>query len=101
MIETPDFDSIKQINMYGEEYWSARDLGPLLGYTQWRRFEEAIQRAITACEQSGNIVVNHFADAGKMVRLGSGAERTVKDYYLSRLACYLSRQPKLTPSFKP
>ena len=64
----------------------------LLGYTQWRRFEEAIQRAMTACEQSGNIVANHFADAGKMVKLGSGAERNVKDYYLSRLVCYLIAQ---------
>jgi len=92
MAETPDFDSIKQTNVYGEEYWSARDLAPLLGYTQWRRFEDAIQRAMTACEQSGNIVANHFASAGKMVKLGSGGERNVKDYYLSRLACYLIAQ---------
>ncbi len=92
MAGEPDFESIKQINMYGEEYWSARDLAPLLGYTQWRRFEEAIQRAITACEQSENIVANHFASTGKMVKLGSGAERSVKDYYLSRLACYLIAQ---------
>ena len=56
------------------------------------RFEEAIGRAMTACEQSGNIIANHFAGAGKMVTLGSGAQREVKDYYLSRLACYLIAQ---------
>src|SRR5205807_10021957 len=92
MTQTPDFDSIKQINMYSEEYWSARDLAPLLGYTQWRRFEQAIQRAMAACEQSGNIVANHFASVGKMVKLGSDAERRVKDYSLSRFACYLIAQ---------
>jgi DNA-damage-inducible protein D len=89
---TPDFDSIKQVNVYGEEYWSARDLASKLGYTQWRRFDEAIQRAMIACEQSGNIVANHFADAGKMVSVGSGAQRNVKDYNLSRFACYLIAQ---------
>lgn len=88
----PDFDSIKQTNVYGIEHWSARDLAPLLGYSQWRRFEEAIQRAMTACEQSGNVVGDHFASAGKMVRLGSGGERTVQDYALSRFACYLIAQ---------
>ncbi len=92
MSQTPDFESIKQVNPYGEEYWSARDLATLLGYSQWRRFEETIQRAIVACEQSGNIVANHFAGAGKMVKLGSGSEREVKDYNLSRFACYLAAQ---------
>jgi len=92
MSQTPDFESIKQVNPYGEEYWSARSLATLLGYSQWRRFEEAIQRAMVACEQSGNIVANHFASAGKMVRLGSGSEREVKDYNLSRSACYLVAQ---------
>lgn len=90
--QSPDFDSIKKTNPYGQEYWSARSLASLLGYNQWRRFEDAIQRAMIACEQSGNIVNNHFADAGKMVKLGSGAEREVKDYNLSRFACYLVAQ---------
>jgi DNA-damage-inducible protein D len=75
MSQTPDFESIKQVNPYGQEYWSARDLATLLGYSQWRRFEETIQRAIVAYEQSGNTVANHFADVGKMVKLGSGSER--------------------------
>ena len=88
----PNFDSIKQINPYGQEYWSARDLAPLLGYSQWRRFEDTIQRAMISCEQSGNAISNHFANVGKMVKLGSRAEREVKDYNLSRLACYLIAQ---------
>lgn len=92
MSQTPDFESIKQVNPNGQEYWSARDLAILLGYSQWRRFEETIQRAIVACEQSGNSVANHFANVGKMVKLGSGSEREIKDYNLSRFACYLVAQ---------
>jgi DNA-damage-inducible protein D len=63
-----------------------------LGYSQWRRFEQAIERAITSCEQSGNTPGYHFAGAGKMVDLGSGSQRTVEDYQLSRFACYLIAQ---------
>src|SRR5229473_1777989 len=92
MSQTPDFESIKQVNPYGEEYWSARSLATLLGYSQWRRFEEAIQRAMVACEQSGQIVSDHFPSDGKMVKLGSGAQRELKDYFLSRFACYLVAQ---------
>lgn len=64
----------------------------LLGYSQWRRFEQAIERAITSCEQSGNKPEYHFAGAGKMVDLGSGSQRQVDDYHLSRFACYLIAQ---------
>jgi len=92
-IQSPDFDSIKQINPYGAEYWSARDLMPLLGYAKkWQNFESVIKNAMIACEKSGNDTGNHFTEASKMVRLGSGAERKVKDYYLSRLTCYLIAQ---------
>jgi DNA-damage-inducible protein D len=90
--QSPNFESIKRTNMYGEDYWSARELAPLLGYTKWQRFEDAIARAMIACEQSGNIIDHHFTASGKMVPLGSGAQREVKDYYLSRLACYLIAQ---------
>jgi len=86
------FEDLKQSNDHEAEFWSARDLQPLLGYSQWRRFEAAIERAITSCEQSGNNPHNHFADAGKMVGLGSGSERKVDDYQLSRFACYLIAQ---------
>jgi DNA-damage-inducible protein D len=90
--EKASFEALKRLNEYGAEYWSARDLQPLLGYSQWRRFENAIARAITSCEQSGNEPGNHFAGAGKMVVLGSGSEREVEDYHLSRFACYLIAQ---------
>jgi len=92
MSDTPDFESIKQIDRHGVEHWSARDLAPLLGYSQWRRFEDTIQRAIISCAQSGNITKDHFASAGKMIETGKGAMREVADYALSRLACYLVAQ---------
>jgi DNA-damage-inducible protein D len=68
-IGNQSFEDLKQPNVHGAEYWSARDLQPLLGYTQWRRFEDAIKRSITSCEQSGNDPRNHFAGAGKMVKI--------------------------------
>ena len=86
------FEELKLTNSHGAEYWSARDLQPLLGYAQWRRFEDAIKRAITSCEQSGNSPQNHFAGVGKMVELGSGSAREVDDFQLSRFACYLIAQ---------
>ncbi|MEQ1557107.1 MAG: DNA damage-inducible protein D, partial [Gallionella sp.] len=86
------FEALQQINAHQAAFWSARDLQPLLGYAQWRRFEDAIKRAITSCEQSGNNPQNHFAGVGKMVGLGSGSEREVEDYHLSRFACYLIAQ---------
>lgn len=86
------FEDLKQANDHGAEYWSARDLQPLLGYSQWRRFEDAIKRAQTSCEQSGNDPAYHFAGAGKMVELGSGSQREVEDFQLSRFACYLIAQ---------
>lgn len=86
------FEDLKRVNEHGAEYWSARDLQALLGYGQWRRFEEAIGRARTSCEQSGNPAENHFAGAGKMVLLGSGSRREVTDFCLSRFACYLIAQ---------
>ncbi len=53
MGSTP-FECLKKVNEYGAEYWSARDLQPLLGYAQWRRFEDAVKRAMISCKQSGN-----------------------------------------------
>jgi hypothetical protein len=67
------FENLKKVNEYGAEYWSARNLQPLLGYSQWRRFEQAIERAITSCKSSGNPPGHHFAGAGKMVVV-QGAE---------------------------
>ena len=82
------FEELKKINQYNAEYWLARDLQPLLGYNQWRSFENAIAKAIVSCEKSGNEPDYHFARARKMITLGKGGEREVPDYQLSRFACY-------------
>ncbi|RJQ14238.1 MAG: DNA damage-inducible protein D [Nitrospiraceae bacterium] len=92
VIGNKSFEDLKKVNEHGAEHWSARELQPLLGYSQWRRFEDAIKRAVTSCKQSGNIPDNHFAGVGKMVKLGSESEREVQDYHLSRFACYLIAQ---------
>lgn len=86
------FEDLKKINEYGAEYWSARELQPLLGYSQWRRFEDALKRAATSCKQSGNNPDHHFAGAGKPIAGGKGAVQVVDDYHLSRFACYLIAQ---------
>ena len=83
------FESIKHVNECGEEYWLARELQLVLEYAQWRRFSDAIERAKLACKNSGFAVEDHFADVGKMVDIGSGAERQIDDVMLSRYACYL------------
>lgn len=74
------------------EYWLARELMPLLGYERWENFDKAIVRAMESCETSGLDVANHFREVTKMVSLGSGAKRSVKDYLLTRYACYLVAQ---------
>lgn len=90
--QSPDFETIKQTNVYGTEYWSARDLAPLLGYTKWERFEGVIKRAMTACEKTDNSAQDHFPRAGKQIIFGKGSMQEVKDYALSRFACYLIAQ---------
>lgn len=83
------FEKIKHINEYGQEYWCARELQVALEYSQWRRFHDVIVKAKAACESSKNNVGDHFANVGKMIIAGKGAEREVDDYELSRYACYL------------
>lgn len=90
---TQSFEELKQSNEHGAEYWNSRDLQPMLGYSQWRRFEEdALKRAMTSCETSGNNPKHHFAGTCKMIEVGKGDQRQVEDYWLSRFACYLIAQ---------
>lgn len=83
------FESIKHVNEYGQEFWYARELQKVLEYAQWRRFSDAIERAKEACANAGFEPDDHFAGVGKMVEIGSGAEREIDDISLSRYACYL------------
>ena len=76
----------------GDEYWLARELQVLLGYTQWRNFETVIEKAKTACSNAGQTVTDHFADVSKMVAIGSETQREVADLALTRYACYLIAQ---------
>lgn len=89
---TATFEANAQQTETGVEYWLARDLQHLLGYTKWDNFLNVVHKAKTACEVSGHHVADHFADVGKMVDLGSGSQREVDDILLTRYACYLIAQ---------
>jgi len=84
----------------GIEFWFARDIQHLLGYSEWRNFTNVITKAKTSCEASGNNIPDHFVDINKMVNIGSGAQKPVDDIMLTRYACYLIAQngdPKKEP----
>ena len=74
------------------EYWYARELMNLLGYERWENFDKAILRAVDSCKSSKIEVTDHFREFTKMVQLGSGSQRGIKDYMLTRYACYLIAQ---------
>ena len=86
------FENIKHIDENGNGYWLARELQKVLEYTQWRRFENVINKAKLACKNSNIKVDDHFANVGKMVDIGSNTKRETIDYKLSRYACYLIAQ---------
>ena len=83
------FESIKHTDEYGNNYWLARELMPLLEYKKWDKFINVINSAKEACKHSNNIVKDHFLQVGKMVDIGSNSKRIINDYKLSRYACYL------------
>lgn len=89
---TTNFESFARKTDDNLEFWLARDLQNLLGYTKWDNFKNVIEKAKVSCEIAEVSVSDHFADVGKMVTIGSGAEKEVDDIMLTRYACYLIAQ---------
>ena len=88
-VEYESFESIKQTDGSGVEFWYARDLQRALQYTKWENFSKVIDRAMLACKNSGFYVAEHFPDVKKTIKMPKSAERQVVDYMLTRYACYL------------
>ena len=88
-ITTNTFERIKRVSAEGDESWSARDLARVLEYSVFRNFLPVVEKAKEACAKSGHKVPDHIAEIRNMVDIGSGAQREIEDWALSRYACYL------------
>ena len=86
------FEDIKHIDENGVEFWYARELMPILQYSNWQNFEKIIDKAKISCENSGISVFEHFIDVNKLSKRANNAEVEIKDYELTRYACYLIAQ---------
>ena len=83
------FENIKHLDEKSNEYWEARELMEVLEYKEWRKFNKVIQKVMEACDGSNYHILDHFVLKDKMVSIGSNTSRKIKDYKLSRYACYL------------
>lgn len=90
--ENQTFEDIRHIDENGIEYWYGRELQKILEYNKWENFEKVINKAMIACENTGISVTEHFPDVRKTIKMPKGAEKEIKDYKLSRYACYLIAQ---------
>ena len=86
------FEDIKHVGENGIEFWYARELMPILQYSNWQNFEKIIKKAKIACQNSDVSVFEHFIDINKTIKMPKGAEKTIVDYKLTRYACYLIAQ---------
>jgi DNA-damage-inducible protein D len=89
---TDDFESYNNHTKDSVEFWFARDLQHLLGYTEWRNFHKVITKAKTTCETSGQKIIDHFVDVNKTIGIPKGAAKDIPDFMLTRYACYLIAQ---------
>lgn len=88
-IHHQSFEDIKQIDKDGNEFWYARALGKLLGYSDFRNFTNVIQKAKEACKNSGQDILEHLVEVNEQLKFGQGAEQPYSSFALSRYACYL------------
>jgi DNA-damage-inducible protein D len=86
--ESP-FERIRRVNASGAEFWSSREFAQVLGYSDYRNFEQVIEKARLACFNSGQKVEDHFVDVTELIEIGKGGQRAVRTVFLSRYACYL------------